>query len=273
MKKILLLSVCVFSFFCNASEEVNAEYTITSLYNGTIGKSNITMSLTASSGTYSGVYIYNKFKKNILLNGMSSADSVVLNEKVGESTAVITLKPTVDGYKGQWCGKKCLPVTLLAHDSFKDGLLSGVKISDSENGGSELKLEFNGKIENISLPESIDTPTIDFMDVNGDGFYDVIARTDHRPNNGSQSVYISTNKGFVEQKVLSGVNGTLTYRPFTKNIVFDSKDDCCEKYSKTIYSFDNGKLVKINDVSFDYSSDKGHSENGSEVSKSMFESY
>lgn len=273
MKKILLLSVFVFPFFCNASEEVNAEYTVTSLYSGTIGKSNITMNLTDTSRAISGVYIYNKFKKNILLNGTASVDSVVLNEKVGSGTAVMTIKPTTDGYKGQWCGKKCFPVTLLKHDSFKDGQLNNLKISDYEHGGYELKITFEGKVENISLSDAVDTPTIDFIDVNDDGFYDLIVRTDHRPSNGSQSVYISTDKGFVEQKELSGVNGTLTYKPFTKNIVFDSKNDCCERYSKIIYSFSNGKFVKINDMSFDYTSEKGHSENGGEVSKTTFESY
>ncbi|WP_395489244.1 XAC2610-related protein [Cedecea davisae] len=273
MKKILLLSVCVFPFFCNASEAVNAEYSVTSLYSGTIGKSNITMNLTTASGAISGVYIYNKFKKNIFLKGVSSADLVVLNEIVGNSTAVMTLKPTTDGYTGQWCNKQCLPVNLLKHDSFKDGQLNNVKLSDSESGGYELKIEIEGKVENISLSDAIDTPTVDFIDVNSDGFYDVIVRTDHRPNNGSQSVYISTDKGFVEQKELSGINGTLTYKPFAENIVFDSKDDCCERYSKIIYSFNNGKLVKVNDMSFDYSNQKGHGENGNEVSKEMFESF
>lgn len=273
MKKRLLLSVFVFPFFCNASEEVNAEYTVTSLYNGTIGKSNITMNLTDTGGAISGVYIYNKFKKNILLNGTSSADSVVLNEKVDSGTAVMTLKSATDGYKGLWCEKKCFPVTLLKLNSFKDGQLNNVKLSDSEHGGYELKILFDGGVENISISDAIDTPTIDFIDVNGDGFYDVIVRTDHRPNNGSQNVYISTAKGFVEQKELSGVNGTLTYKPFTKNIVFNSKDDCCERYSKIVYSFNNGRFVKINDMFFDYRSEKGYFENGSEVSKAIFESY
>ncbi|GAB83026.1 FG-GAP repeat protein [Shimwellia blattae] len=231
------------------------------------------MSLTVSDGVIFGVYIYKKFKRNIFLNGAFSTDSVVLNENVGGSTAVMTLKPTMDGYQGQWCEKKCLPVTLLKHDTFKDGQLDNVKISDSEHGDYELKITFEGNFENILLLDSIDTPTVDFIDINGDGFYDVIVRTDHRPNNGSQSVYISTDQGFVEQKELSGVNGTLTYKPLTKNIVFESKDDCCEKYNKVVYSFNKGKLIKINDMYFDYTSEKGYSENGNEVSKAIFESY
>lgn len=274
MKKIiLLLSACAFPFFCNASEEVNDEYSITSLYSGTVGKSSITMSLTVSSEVISGSYIYNKFKKNILLSGASSTSSIVLNEKVGDSTAVITLKPTADGYKGQWCGKKCLPITLLSHDSFRYGPLSGVKISNSGNGSYELKVEFKNKFENVSLTKSIDTPTIEFMDFNGDGFYDIIARNDHRPNNGSQDVYIFSDKGYVKDEILSSVNGSLIYKPFAKVIVFYSKHDCCEKYSKTIYSFDNGQFVKINSMSFDYSNGKGRSENGSDVPKATFESY
>lgn len=274
MKKIiLLLSPCAFPFFCNASGEVNAEYSITSLYSGLIGNNSITMSLTASTKTVSGSYIYNKFQKEILLNGISSSNSIILNEKLGDGTAVINIKPKADGYKGQWCGKKCLPITLSSHDSFRYGPLNGVKISDSGNGSYELKIEFKNKLEKITLPESIDIPTIDFMDINGDGFYDIIARADHRPNNGSQDVYIFTGKDFVKNKILSNVNGTLTYKPFTKAIVFNSKDDCCERYSKIIYSYDNSQLVKIKSMSFDYSNSKGRSENSSDVPKATFESY
>lgn len=270
---ILLLFTSLIPLFCNASEEANAEYTITSLYSGAIGKNSITMSLSSSGRTVSGGYIYNRFKINILLNGEYTDGSVVLNEKVGGIKAFITLKPELDGYKGQWCGKTCLPVTLSTHDSFKNGALGGVKISGSDNNGYKLKLEYKDNSEYLILQDSIDTPTIHFVDVNGDGFYDIIARTDHRANNGSQDVYISTNKGFVKNKELSEINGTLNYKPFSKYMVFSSKEDCCERYSKIIYTFSGGRLVKLDDISFDYLKDKGRSESGTDVPKNEFESY
>lgn len=272
-KIILLLSFFLLSFFCNASGKVNAEYSITSLYSGKVGKSRITMNLTVSNETIFGSYIYNEFKKNILLNGAYSAKSIVLYEELGDSMALINLKPTADGYKGEWCGKMCIPVTLSSHDSFKYGPLSSVKISGYGNGSYELTIGFKNNSVKIFLPESIDTPTIDFMDINGDGFYDIIARTDHRPNNGSQDVYLFTSKGYVKNKILSSVNGTLVYNPYNKYIVFNSKDDCCERYSKTIYSFNNSQLFKINSMFFDYSNSRGYSENGSDVIKFEFESY
>lgn len=114
---------------------------------------------------------------------------------------------------------------------------------------------------------------MEFVDINGDGFYDLVVRTDHRPNNGSQTVYLSGDNGLTEDNKLSKENGTLVYNPYEKLITFNSKDDCCNKFNKIIYLFDNGKAVKVDQIFFDYSSNEGNNSRGDDISKDKFESY
>lgn len=61
MNKIsLLLVVCILPLFCSASDEVNIEYIISSMYSGNIGRNNITMNIVSSRTLYLVViYIIN----------------------------------------------------------------------------------------------------------------------------------------------------------------------------------------------------------------------
>lgn len=111
------------------------------------------------------------------------------------------------------------------------------------------------------------------MDINDDGFYDVVVRTDHRPNNGSQIVYLSGDNGFKEDENLSKVNGTFVYNTYKKYIVFNSKDDCCNSFNKIIYSFNHGKAVMDDNIFFDNSSNEGNNSKGGDISKDKFESF
>lgn len=269
----LLLVVGVLSLSCNASDVVKTEYSISSMYSGTIGKSNITMNLVISNDNVSGSYIYNKYKNKILLNGVMDSNVVKLKEKTNNGTATITLFRANNGYTGQWCNKKCVPVTIQANNSFKDGELKDVKVDDSDSGVYKVDLIFKNKNESIIVTDAIDPPSLDFVDINGDGLYDLIVRTDYRPNNGSQVIYLSGNNEFIKDNNLSKENGTIVYDPYKKNIVFNSKDDCCNNFRKVIYSFDNGKFVRVDDIFFDYSSNKGKDSKGGDISKDRFESY
>ncbi|MCE0116943.1 hypothetical protein LVT75_03920 [Klebsiella variicola subsp. variicola] len=166
-----------------------------------------------------------------------------------------------------------MPVTIQANNSFKDGELKDVKVDDSDSGVYKVDLIFKNKNESIIVTDAIDPPSLDFVDINGDGFYDLIVRTDYRPNNGSQVIYLSGNNEFIKDNNLSKENGTIVYDPYKKNIVFNSKDDCCNNFRKVIYSFDNGKFVRVDDIFFDYSSNKGKDSKGGDISKDRFESY
>jgi len=44
----------------------------------------------------------------------------------------------------------------------------------------------------------IEPPALELVNINGDIFYDLIATTDHRPNIGSQTIYISSDRVFSE---------------------------------------------------------------------------
>lgn len=258
MNKIsLLLVVCILPLFCSASDEVNIEYIISSMYSGNIGRNNITMNIVSSRNAVSGSYIYNQYKSNILLSGVISFKSIELKEKTKDSTATISLFRTNKVYTGNWCNKKCVPVTIQTNNSFENGVLKDIKVDGSDSGTYKIKLIFNNKNEIITISDTIDPPSLEFVDINGDGFYDLIARTDHRPNNGSQTVYLSGNNKFTEDKILSKENGTFVYEPYKKNIVFNSKEDCCDKFNKVIYSFNNGKATRVDNISFDYSSNEG----------------
>ncbi|HHG6073510.1 TPA: FG-GAP repeat protein [Salmonella enterica subsp. enterica serovar Vietnam] len=272
-KVSLLLAVCVLPLFCSASDAVNAEYSIFSMYSGTIGKSNITMNLVTSGNRISGSYIYDKYKNKILLNGVVNSNSVELKEKTNNSTAAITLVHIGKGYTGKWCDKKCVPVTIQTNNTFKDGGLKYIKVDDSDAVLYKINLVFKNKNEEIIISDAIDPPSLEFVDINGDGFYDLVVRTDHRPNNGSQTVYISGNNGFIEDKDLSKENGTFVYNPYKKNIVFNLKDDCCNTFNKVIYYFYNGKAERVDNMFFDYSSNEGKDSKGGDISKDKFESY
>jgi len=274
MKKVsLLLTVCALPLFCSASDVMNTDYSVSSMYSGTIGKSNITMNLVTSGNTVSGSYIYDKYKNRILLSGVVNSNSIELKENTSNGTAAITLVHTDKGYTGKWCDKKCVPVIIQNNNSFKDGELKDIKSDDSDIGAYKINLVFNNKNESIIVTDAIDPPSLEFVDINGDGFYDLVVRTDHRPNNGSQTVYLSGDNGLTEDKNLSKENGTLVYNPYKKLIAFNSKDDCCNKFNKIIYFFDNGKAVNVDNIFFDYSSNEGKNSRGDNISKDKFESY
>ncbi|HDK6718746.1 TPA: FG-GAP repeat protein [Klebsiella quasipneumoniae] len=231
------------------------------------------MNLVISNGNVSGSYIYNKYRNKILLNGVKNSNIIKLKEKTNDGTAAITLFQANKGYTGQWCNKKCVPVTIQTNDSFKDGELKDVKVYDSDSGVYKVDMIFKNKNESVIVTDAIEPPSLVFVDINGDGFYDLIVRTDHRPNNGSQVIYLSGNNEFIKDGNLSKENGTIVYDPYKKNIVFNSKDDCCNNFRKVIYSFNNGKFIRVDDIFFDYSSNKGKDSKGGDISKDKFESY
>lgn len=274
MKRILLsLLVCVLPIYCNASEDMDAEYSISSLYTGTIGKSNVVMNIVNSNGVISGSYMYDKYKKKILLNGLTNSNALELKEKTNNGTATINLTRTDNGYTGTWCDKKCFPMAMQGGNTFRDGELNVVKIDSSDASSYKIIMGFKNKSKVVTVSDAIDLPSLEFVDINGDGFYDLIARTDHRASNGSQTIYLSSDVGFVENGPLSKENGTLVYDPYKKSIVFSSKDDCCNNFNKVVYFFENGKAVKGDSISFDYLSNKGKDFKGDNISKEEFESY
>lgn len=274
MKKIsLLLVVYILPLFCSASNEVNIEYIISSLYSGRIGNDHITMNIIASRNTVSGSYIYNKYKSNILLSGVMDSNYIELKEKTNNSAANIVLLHTDKGYTGRWCNKKCVPVEIQTNNSFKNGVLKYVKVDSFDSGNYKIELAFKNKSKIITISDSIDPPSLEFVDINGDSFYDLVVRTDHRPNNGSQTIYISGDNEFTEDKVLSKENGTFVYEPYKNIIIFNSKDDCCDKFNKVIYSFNKDKAMMVDNISFDYSSNEGKDHSGGNISKNKFESY
>ncbi|ELY2496066.1 hypothetical protein SMB59_001503 [Cronobacter muytjensii] len=117
----LLLTVCILPLFCSAPDMMNTDYSVSSMYSGAIGNSNITMNLVTSGDTVSGSYIYDKCKNRILLNGVVNSNSIELKGNSSNGTAAITLVHTDKGYTGKWCDKKCVPVTIQSNNSFKDG--------------------------------------------------------------------------------------------------------------------------------------------------------
>ena len=256
-------------FFCRA--ELNSVYTVSTVYQGNIGKSNVTMYLTISNGSVYGDYIYNKYKKIILLNG--SAKEGVIDLKEGNGMATMRLKTISNGYQGEWCDKKCVPVMLVTKNSFRYGGVEKVDISESGEGNYKVTLFFKERTEQINITDSIDEPSLEFTDLNGDGFYDLIVRTDHRVSNGSQVVYLSTSDMFKKNQQLTKENGSLVFNPFTRLAVYNSSDESTHEYKKVIYSLDGANVKRIDSLSYDFKSNKGFSYKQGDITKNSFESY
>lgn len=212
-------------------------------------------------------------KKNILISGNKTQSGIILNEKLKNGSAVMKLDTVENGYRGEWCSKKCIPVAIQSRNFFKFGAISDVTINEDDSGEYNVEILFGSHREKISISESIDTPSLEFTDLNNDGFYDLIARTDHRPDHGSQVVYISTDNGLVEDKVLSSENGTFEFNPFENLVVFSTRDDCCNKYHKSVYNVNENTFKLKDKFTFDYVTHKGTSGHGGNISQTDFESY
>ncbi|MCE9994205.1 hypothetical protein LZ633_19705 [Enterobacter asburiae] len=274
MKRILIhILLCVIPVCVNASENKDDEYSISSLYTGLIGKSVVTMNLTKTGDVISGSYIYDKYNKKILIDGTVKSNLIELREKTKNGFALITLKQQDKGYTGTWCDDKCVSATIKTNNSFRDGDLNNIEIINSDIDTTFIKMNFAKKNIELTIPEAIDRPTLEFVDINNDGFYDLIVTTDHRPNNGSQTIYLSEDNGFLESNILSNENGTAVYDYFKKTIVFNTKDDCCSAFNKVIYSFEHGNVIGKKSISYNYSTKKGISSTGQDISKAEFESY
>lgn len=278
MKMKYLNIVCVFfttifSFQSLASEMMPAEYNVSTLFNGAIGKSKITMYLTIAGNTVVGKYVYNKYGNVIFINGSKTENGFILSEKINKGSASVNLTKNKDGYTGIWCGDNCLPVNLQSNTIFRNGIVLGVNSKLTDNGGYSLEVISTTGKESVVGDNAIDEPVLEFADINNDGFYDLIVFTDHRPNNGSQDVYLSTEHGYVKDKYLSGENGSLAFNPFKYLIVFNTKDDCCNKYGKIIYELRKGEYIKANTLTYDYSKSVGNTTSGTGVSKDEFEKY
>lgn len=274
MKRILIhILLCVIPVCVNASENKEGEYSISSLYTGFIGKSLVTMNLIKTGDLISGSYIYDKYNKKIFINGTVKSNLIEMREKTKNGFSLITLKQQDKGYIGTWCDDKCVAITIKTNNSFRDGGLNNIEIVDSDVDTTFIKMKFARKNVALTIPEAIDRPTLEFVDINDDGFYDLIVTTDHRPNNGSQSIYLSDDNGFIENNVLSNENGTAVYDYFKKTIVFNTKDDCCSAFNKVIYSFEHGNAIGNKTISYNYSIKKGLSSTGQDISKAEFESY
>jgi hypothetical protein len=274
MKKIVFcLVVFLLSGPCYSSDPDSVDYSTSTLFKGGIGKSDITMYLTTSGDAVVGKYIYNKFKISIPVYGNKVSNGIVLNEKSSGSTAVMKLKDIDHGFRGEWCSTKCIPMIIQSQASFKYGEISNIDMTLTNSGNYNIDIKFSSGKEYIEIPDAIDIPSLNFSDLNNDGLYDLIVTTDHRGENGSQRVYISTDNGLVENKSLSDENGTLSFNPFNQQVVFTTKDDCCNKYNKDVYKVNGDKFVVTEKLSFDYSTKKGTSSRGGNITSDIFESY
>lgn len=261
MKKEILIALTFISHFSTASDISNVPYTVSTVYKGILGKSEVTMYLNVDGEMVSGRYMYDRYKKSISITGVKKNNKLILNEKLTNGSAVFTLMLNKNLYQGEWCNDKCIPIVLRFDTSFMEGQIPSVSIKDDDSGAYKLIVNAGGESDELIITDSIDQPKLDFLDLNNDGFYDLVVRTDIRPNNGSQVVFISTTNGFVKDEVLSKANGSFEYDYIDNQVIFSSKENCCNKYSKAIYYYSGGRFILKDSLSFDYGIDKGFDKN------------
>lgn len=270
---VLVLFAIVFPVQSFSSKLKSANYSVSTIFDGVIGKSKVTMYLTTTNNVVAGKYIYNKYGNEIFINGSNNGNSFVLREKLNKGSASITLTKNTEKYTGTWCNDKCLPVNMNSFTTFRNGPIKKITSELNDNGEYSIDIISVKEEINISGKNAIDNPDIVFSDINNDGIYDLIVVTDRRPNNGTQDVYLASDDGYIKDEYLSSENGTLVFNPFAHLVVFNSKEDCCDKYQKIVYELHDGKLIKADTLTYDYSKSVGINKSGINVSKSEFEKY
>jgi hypothetical protein len=273
MKRMFIFMLIPVSHLATASDITTENYTVSTVYEGALGKREITMYLNVEGEMVSGKYMYDRFRQSINVTGVKKNDKLVLNEKLTNGSAVFTLALNKKSYQGNWCNDKCIPISLNSNTSFIEGEITGVSIKDADSGAYKVTVHAGKQSDELIINDSIEQPKLEFLDLNNDGFYDLVVRTDIRPSNGSQIVYISTKNGFIKDEVLSKVNGSFAYDYIHNQISFSSKEDCCNKYSKDIYCYFDGGFVLKDSLFFDYGINKGFDKNRKGISKLYFESY
>ncbi|WP_086873452.1 hypothetical protein [Kosakonia pseudosacchari] len=113
---------------------MNSEYSISLVYSAGIGKNSYVINIFNSKIIVPGSYMYDKYEKKILLNGIANSHSLDLKQRTNNSVATMTLTKTDNGYTGEWCDKKCVQVIIQRKNSFRDGVVGDVEIYNSDEG-------------------------------------------------------------------------------------------------------------------------------------------
>ncbi|MCJ8170929.1 XAC2610-related protein [Atopomonas sediminilitoris] len=247
-------------FFPLSGLAVTPEINETIAYSGKIGKQNIFMTLSATSGKVFGSYFYTKYNSPITLRGSLSDSKLLLTEETINGDAHVSAQIKEGSIDGIWelNGKSYKIYSKALSRSYKD-IIKKIDVSDEGNGNKILSITFiDDARQDIEISILEKSMSIIFEDFTFDGYPDMRILEIEAGGN-SSFIYFDYDAQNRKFKASSNeISRLVSPRIFhsEKIIISVSRDGCC------IYRVIKISPTKIISASYDF-----ESETGSEVIK------
>lgn len=247
-------------FFPLSGLAVTPEINETIAYSGKIGKQNIFMTLSTTSGKVFGSYFYTKYNSPIALSGSISDSKLLLTEETINSDAHISAQIKEGSIDGVWelDGKSHKIYSKALSRSYK-AIIKKIDVSDEGNGNKVLSITFiDDARQDIEISILEEATSIIFEDFTFDGYPDMRILEVEAGGN-SSFIYFDYDAQSRKFKASSNeINRLVSPRIFhsEKIIMSVSRDGCC------IYHVIKISPEKVVSASYDF-----ESKTGSEVIK------
>jgi hypothetical protein len=273
MKINIFLLALFFPLSCLATTpEINE----TIAYSGRIGKQNIFMTLSTTSGKVFGSYFYTKYNSPITLSGGLSDSKLLLTEETINGDAYINAQIKEGSINGTWkLNGKSHKIHSKALSKSYETIIKKINVSNKDNENKSLSITFvDGTNQNIDISTLEKSPLIIFEDFTFDGYPDMRILEIEA---GGNSSFIYFNYDAQSRKFKTSPNEIsrlVSPKIFhsEKIIISTSRDGCCTYHAIKI------SPTEVISASYDFDSKTGsevrkNKEAGSESKQLITEKY
>lgn len=273
MKNNIFLLALIFPLSCLA---VTPEINETIAYRGKLGKQNIFMTLSTTSGKVLGDYFYTKYNSPITLSGSLSDSKLLLIEETTNGAAHINAVIKEGTISGTWeLNGKSHKIHSKALSKSYENIIRTIDVSDEGNENKILSITFiDGTSQNIEISTLEKSTLIIFEDFTFDGYPDMrileleaggnssFIYFDYDVKNGNFTPSSSEINRLANPKIFHG----------EKIIISTSRDGCCTYHATKILP------TEVHSASYDFESKTGietikNKETSIESKKSIHEKY
>lgn len=273
MKNNIFLLALIFPLSCLA---VTPEINETIAYSGKLGKQNIFMTLSTTSGKVLGNYFYTKYNSPITLSGSLSDSKLLLLEENTNGAAHINAVIKEGTISGTWeLNGKTHKVHSKALSKSYENIINKIDVSDKGNENKVLSITFiDGTSQNIEISTLEKSTLIIFEDFTFDGYPDMRILEIEAGGNSSfiyfdydpQKRKFSTSSNEIIRLVSPKIFHS------EKIIISTSRDGCCTYHAIKI------SPTKVLSASYDFESKTGseiikNKGTGSELKQSITKKY